>query len=359
MKDALKREVIIVGNISRKRVLLQSPFGGYEWYLGDRCWAQLEHRAMLYNPPKKLYCFPSPDVVRSLRAAGWIETQHYIVGHHVDYDAYWRHVSHGALMSDITRYNNIGIPCLGALTARVTLPYVEFPTGDFSTQETQIPSPQLGDYPGWIMEFGSPHGTTWHTIPSIATTSTVDVPTGYDFFAMTEGMRKLTLDRTLDLEARHLHDESRITHLTANLRRAEGRLSQLNDYLDGEGIVVYWEDDEGEAGTSQAGTSWGRGSQGRRWGEGHLKVGPLLPGDQDISKTLDPHHKPNSQINFGESVSTKENSFESIVTEDLWLDQSDRDSFDLDQTLATLTVGDCNCGFLPVEALDRLNGLCG
>ncbi|KAF6176170.1 hypothetical protein GIB67_023461 [Kingdonia uniflora] len=49
-------------------------------------------------------------------------------------------------------------------------------------------------------------------------------------------MRKLTLDRTLDLEARHLHDQSRITHLTTNLRRAEYRLSQLNDYLGGESI---------------------------------------------------------------------------------------------------------------------------
>ncbi|KAF6150083.1 hypothetical protein GIB67_002865 [Kingdonia uniflora] len=77
---------------------------------------------------------------------------------------------------------------------------------------------------------------------------------------MTEGMRKLTLDRTLDLEARHLHDESRITQLMENLRRAEDRLSQLSEYLDGEGIEVRWED---EAGTSQAGTSRGRGSQGR------------------------------------------------------------------------------------------------
>ncbi|KAF6146130.1 hypothetical protein GIB67_015568 [Kingdonia uniflora] len=88
------------------------------------------------------------------------------------------------------------------------------------------------------MEFGTPHGTTWYTIPSIAMTFTIDVPTRYDFFAMTEGMRKLILDMTLDLEVRHLHDESRITHLTVDLRRAEGRLSQLNDYLDGEGNVV-------------------------------------------------------------------------------------------------------------------------
>ncbi|KAF6162885.1 hypothetical protein GIB67_021034, partial [Kingdonia uniflora] len=51
MKDALKREVVIAGNISRKRVLLQCSFGGYEWYLGDRCWAQLEHRAVSYDPP--------------------------------------------------------------------------------------------------------------------------------------------------------------------------------------------------------------------------------------------------------------------------------------------------------------------
>ncbi|KAF6135635.1 hypothetical protein GIB67_028206 [Kingdonia uniflora] len=224
MKDALKREVIITGNISRKRVLLQCPFGGCEWYLGDRCWDQLEHRPVPYDPPEKLYCFPTSDVVRSLRAAGWIEAQNYIVSHHVDYVAYWRHVSHGALMSDIVRSRNIDIPGLGALTNGVTFPHVEFPTTDFSTQETQIPPPRLGDYPGWIMELGSPHGTMWHTITSIALTSTIDVPSGYDFFAMTKGMRKLTLDRTLDLEARHLHDESRITHLTADLGRVEGRL---------------------------------------------------------------------------------------------------------------------------------------
>ncbi|KAF6134786.1 hypothetical protein GIB67_002187, partial [Kingdonia uniflora] len=191
-----------------------------------------------YDPPEKLHCFPTSDVVSSLRVVGWIEAQHYIVGHHVDYDAYWRHVSHGILMSDITRCGNIDIPGLGALTSGVTFPHVEFPTTDFSTQETQIPPPQFGDYPGWIMELGSPHGTTWHTIPSITKTSIIDVPTGYDFFAMTEGMRKLTLDRTLDLEARHLHDESRITQLTENLRRTDDRLSQLNEYLDGEGIEV-------------------------------------------------------------------------------------------------------------------------
>ncbi|KAF6175283.1 hypothetical protein GIB67_000604 [Kingdonia uniflora] len=80
---------------------------------------------------------------------------------------------------------------------------------------------------------------------------------------MTEGMRKLTLDRTLDFKARRLHDQSHTTHLTIDLRRAEYCLSQLNDYLDGEGVVVDWEDDEGEAGTSQAGTSRGRGSRGR------------------------------------------------------------------------------------------------
>ncbi|KAF6154459.1 hypothetical protein GIB67_028351, partial [Kingdonia uniflora] len=198
--------------------------------------AQLEHRAVPYDPPKKLHCFPTSDVVRSLRAVGWIEAQHYIVGHHVDYDAYWRYVSHGALMSDIARYKNIDIPGLRALTNGVTFPHVEFLTVDFSTQETQIPPLRLGNYPGWIIELGSPHGTMWHTIPSIASTSTIDVPTGYDFFVMTQGIRKLTLDRTLDSEARHLHDDSRIIHLTMDLRCANGRHSQLNDYLDGESI---------------------------------------------------------------------------------------------------------------------------
>ncbi|KAF6162793.1 hypothetical protein GIB67_029062, partial [Kingdonia uniflora] len=127
MKDALKREVVIAGNISHKRVLLQCSFGGYEWYLGDRCWAQLEHRAVTYDPPEKLYYFMTDNLVTSLREAGWIKTQHYIVGHHVDYDAYWRHVSHGALMSDIARWGNIDIPGPGALTGGVTFPHVEFP----------------------------------------------------------------------------------------------------------------------------------------------------------------------------------------------------------------------------------------
>ncbi|KAF6138775.1 hypothetical protein GIB67_040907 [Kingdonia uniflora] len=85
----------------------------------------------------------------------------------------------------------------------------------------------------------------------------------YNFFAMTKGIRKVTLDRTLDLKARHLHDQSRITYLTMDLKRAEYRLSQLNNYLDGDGVVVDWEDDECEAGTSQAETSRGRGSRGR------------------------------------------------------------------------------------------------
>ncbi|KAF6139098.1 hypothetical protein GIB67_010824 [Kingdonia uniflora] len=144
MKDALKREVIIADNTSRKRVLLQSPFGGYEWYLGDHCWVQLEHRVVPYDPQEKLYCFPSLDAVRSLRAVGWIEAQHYIVGYHIDYDAYWRHVLHDALMSDIARCGNIDIPGLGDLTARVTFLHVEFPPGDFSTHEIQIPPPRLG-----------------------------------------------------------------------------------------------------------------------------------------------------------------------------------------------------------------------
>ncbi|KAF6153975.1 hypothetical protein GIB67_041241 [Kingdonia uniflora] len=224
-------------------------------------WWPTTHK--FYLPCGELRITPRDFTV--LTEIGWIEAQHYIVGHHVDYDAYWRHVSHGALVSDITRCLNIDITGLGALTSGVTFPHVELPTKDFSTQETQIPPPRLGDYPGWIMKLGSPHGITWHTIPSIALTFTTDVPAGYDSFAMTEGMQKLTLDRTLDLEARHLHDESRITHLTKDLRRAEGRLSQLNDYLDGEGIVVDWEDGEGEAGTSQAGTSRGRGSRGRTY----------------------------------------------------------------------------------------------
>ncbi|KAF6137423.1 hypothetical protein GIB67_009899 [Kingdonia uniflora] len=81
-------------------------------------------------------------------------------------------------------------------------------------------------------------------------------------------------------------DVSCITHLTTDMRRAEYRLSQLNDYLDGEGVAVDWEDDEGEVGFSQAGTSRGEVQGGGVHGEGHLKVGPLLPDDQEVRGDL-------------------------------------------------------------------------
>ncbi|KAF6160379.1 hypothetical protein GIB67_019148 [Kingdonia uniflora] len=234
-----------------------------------------------YDPPEKLHCFPNDNLVTSLREAGWIEAQHYIVGHHVDYDAYWSHVSHGALMSDIARCGNIDIPGPGALTGGVTFPHIEFPTANFFTQETQIPPPQFGDYLGWNMELGSPHGTTWHTIPSSATSSTIDVPTGYDFFTMTEGIRKLTLDMTLDLQAQHLHDESRITHLMANLRRTEGHFSELNEYLDGQGLKS-----NGKMTKVKRELLKRRLHMGGVRGEGHLKVGPLFPDDQDVPEDL-------------------------------------------------------------------------
>ncbi|KAF6151124.1 hypothetical protein GIB67_002376 [Kingdonia uniflora] len=86
---------------------------------------------------------------------------------------------------------------------------------------------------------------------------------------MTEGMLKLTLYMTLDLEARHLHDEGRITHLTAELRRAEGRLSQLNDYLDGKSIgkvtKVKWD-------LLKRGLHGGGVHKGGVHGDGHLKA---------------------------------------------------------------------------------------
>ncbi|KAF6162017.1 hypothetical protein GIB67_017553 [Kingdonia uniflora] len=64
-------------------------------------------------------------------------------------DALKRHVSHGALMSDIARCGNIDIPGPGALTGGVTFLHVEFPTTNFFTQETQIPTPQFGIEVEW------------------------------------------------------------------------------------------------------------------------------------------------------------------------------------------------------------------
>ncbi|KAF6176768.1 hypothetical protein GIB67_031579 [Kingdonia uniflora] len=48
-----------------------------------------------------------------------------------------------------------------------------------------------------------------------------------------------------------------------------------------EGDVIDWDDNKAEAGTSQA-----RTSRGEVCGEGHLKVGPLLPDNQDGREDL-------------------------------------------------------------------------
>ncbi|KAF6163253.1 hypothetical protein GIB67_025117 [Kingdonia uniflora] len=152
------------------------------------------------RPSKETLLLSEPRCGSFPPSSGLDRSTTYIVGHHVDYDAYWKHVLHGVLMSNIARCGSIGIPGLGVLIGRVTFPHVEFPTANFSTHETQIPPPRLGDYPGWIMELGSPYGTAWHTIPSIVMNST--------------------------------------------------------------GVVVDWEDDEDEAGTSRGKGSRGRTSQG-------------------------------------------------------------------------------------------------
>ncbi|KAF6155441.1 hypothetical protein GIB67_019967 [Kingdonia uniflora] len=90
---------------------------------------------MLYDPPEKLHCFPTSDVVRSLQAMGWIEAQYYIMSHHVDYDAFLRHVSLGALMSDIARCRNIDIPGLGALTSGGIVVDLEDDEGEAGTSQ--------------------------------------------------------------------------------------------------------------------------------------------------------------------------------------------------------------------------------
>ncbi|KAF6139901.1 hypothetical protein GIB67_009748 [Kingdonia uniflora] len=145
------------------------------------------------------------------------------------------------------------------------------------------PPPPLPQYYGArdFPQLTQPDGNT-HLFTSVATTS---ARVGFKYRSILAKLREIYLivvkhhcyeycqighhilidNRTLDLEARHLHDESRITQLTKNLRRAEDRLSQLNKYLDGEGIEVGWEDEAetSQARTSQAGTSRGRGSRGR------------------------------------------------------------------------------------------------
>ncbi|KAF6157758.1 hypothetical protein GIB67_037331, partial [Kingdonia uniflora] len=135
--------------------------------------------------------------------------------------------------------------------------YDEFGFEEILNVSTE-PPPPLPEYygPRDFRQLTQPDGNG-HLSTSVATTS---ARVGFKCRSILAKLREIYLRL---IKAQHLHDEGRITYLTTNLRRAEGRLSQLNEYLDGQGIEVEWEDDEGEAGTFQAGTSHGRGSRGR------------------------------------------------------------------------------------------------
>ncbi|KAF6176107.1 hypothetical protein GIB67_000201 [Kingdonia uniflora] len=60
--------------LSRKRIPLQVPNGNYEYYLGDRCWKQLEGEVrILLDPPLSMLPHISPTALYEMKQAGFLD----------------------------------------------------------------------------------------------------------------------------------------------------------------------------------------------------------------------------------------------------------------------------------------------
>ncbi|KAF6156949.1 hypothetical protein GIB67_039710 [Kingdonia uniflora] len=114
-------------------VPLQVPNGNYEYYLGDRCWRQLEGEMHIpLDPPLSMSPHISPAALHEIRQAGFVDCH---------------------MLKDFQRMGNIDLFGLTTLRAGITPVVVTSASGHSLSQDFSFPGKAEGPDLVWYMEW--------------------------------------------------------------------------------------------------------------------------------------------------------------------------------------------------------------
>ncbi|KAF6165043.1 hypothetical protein GIB67_000627 [Kingdonia uniflora] len=145
-------DVLTAKLLSRKRMPLQVPNGNCEYYLGDRCWRQLEGEARIpLDPPLNILPHISPAALHEMRQAGFLDCEQFVVGEEREtYALYWaEQISEvGHMLTDSQRMGNIDMFGPTALRAGITPVVVASASVHSASQDFSLPGEAEGPDPG-------------------------------------------------------------------------------------------------------------------------------------------------------------------------------------------------------------------
>ncbi|KAF6162826.1 hypothetical protein GIB67_029095, partial [Kingdonia uniflora] len=106
-------DVLTAKLLSRKRMPLQVPNRNCEYYLGDRCWRQLEGEERIpLDPPFNMLPHISPAALHEMRQARFLDCEQFVVGEEREtYASYWAEQTSevGHMLTDSPRMGNIDL----------------------------------------------------------------------------------------------------------------------------------------------------------------------------------------------------------------------------------------------------------
>ncbi|KAF6177020.1 hypothetical protein GIB67_040918 [Kingdonia uniflora] len=184
IEDALNAKLL-----SRKGMPLKVPNGNCEYYLGDRCWRQLEGEAHIpLDPSLSMSPHISPAALHEMRQVRFLDCEQFVVGEEREtYASYWTEQTSevGHMLTDSKGMGNIDLFGPTALKAGIILVVVMSASVHSASQDISLPGEAE-----WL-DLGTEE--LWH---------------------LTHGMRRLVLTESARDEQRfkELEDELAIAH---------------------------------------------------------------------------------------------------------------------------------------------------
>ncbi|KAF6168762.1 hypothetical protein GIB67_012160 [Kingdonia uniflora] len=142
--------------LSCKRMPLQVPNGNCKYYLGDRCWRQLDGEARIpldYQLSMSLHI--SSVVLHEMRQAGFLDCEQFVVGEEREtYALYWAEQTSevGYMLTDSQRMGNIDMFGPTTLSAGITPVVVTSASVHSASQDFSLPGEVEGPNPRWYIK---------------------------------------------------------------------------------------------------------------------------------------------------------------------------------------------------------------